>query len=390
MFREFACAAVLLAAVTMTACAPGNDASAPEQSTGTASTTTSKKAAADQSETFFPSTVEFYGLDHTDTDREHLRELHALRQIDPCGLVDEEALTAEGRGDFSYTPTPLHTIYPDVGSPVQPLGGNGCTIAFPYTPVGLSLEVLPGEPTGIDTEFRASGSGVEKNDALCIFRVRLPLMELAGAPSSMDDPRIQIAAENIAEGGFVHRDPNMCGLAEAVAASVARQVGEHGVPTYATESSEAARFLTADPCAAATNLDAVGVTWREPNPMSQFPTTWRHPSVCNLKLDGGTASAVVTYGVTAWSDDLAQSNSQKPDRTERDGVALTSFGSNSAQHCFVLAKSNNTLTPAAVGSGAPELSAPTPVVTVQLTVPNGQTCIDTAQDTALAALKRAS
>ena len=390
MFREIACAAAFLVTASLTACHTETDGSARPASSSATTTTTTQAAAPDQSETFFPSTVEFYGLDHTDTDRDHLRELYALRQIDPCGFVDEETLTAEGHGDFSYTYTPVHGIATDFGPPVTPIGGNGCTIAFPDAPVGLSLEVMPGEVTGIDSSFVPAESGVEKDETICRFRVALPLTESAGAPTSMRDPRIQVHLQHIAEDGSVSSEDGTatCPLAEKVATSIATQVREHGVPSFAADSSAATRFLTADPCAAATNLDATGVAWNEPNATAQFFTTWRHPEVCNLTLssDSDKAEATVRYGLAAWNEDIVSSMAgDKPTVSERDGVQLTSF-----PRCFVLAKANETLTPVAVGSGAPELTAPTPIVAVAMTGTTKGDCVDAAQDVAVAAIKRAS
>src|SRR3954469_17500797 len=72
--------------------------------------TSTRPAPADQSKIFFPTPVDTYGLNLPQVDRDRLAELHALRQIDPCGLVDRQALAADNRRDFSYTYSAVHQI----------------------------------------------------------------------------------------------------------------------------------------------------------------------------------------------------------------------------------------------------------------------------------------
>ena len=71
-------------------------------------------------------------------------------------------------------------------------------------------------------------------------------------------------------------------------------------------------------------------------------------------------------------------------------MALFDFSSDSAPGCFVAAKANSGIAPTHVGAGSPHLPNPTPVVTVRLSTLVGQNCSGTAEDTAVAAFKRAT
>src|SRR4051812_19237393 len=84
--------------------------------TGTSSAGPAKP---DQSRVFFPATVDGYGLTLTQTDRDHLAELYALRQIDPCGFVDQQTPgfvdrvppALQGHKDYSYNYTAITGIF---------------------------------------------------------------------------------------------------------------------------------------------------------------------------------------------------------------------------------------------------------------------------------------
>lgn len=102
--------------------------SAPKVDERPTTATTSVPAVPDQSKLFFPGAVGAYGLDVSQTDRDHLIELHALRQIDPCGFVDQKTLAANGHGDFSYTYTATYTI--GEGAPIAPSGATGAQLRF--------------------------------------------------------------------------------------------------------------------------------------------------------------------------------------------------------------------------------------------------------------------
>ncbi|HOW95119.1 MAG TPA: hypothetical protein PLF91_11580, partial [Mycolicibacterium fallax] len=96
VLRGIAVAAVV---VMLAACQP---------SSGTpAETTPASAAAPDQSAVFFPGPADSYGVTVDQTDREHLAQLYALRQIDPCGFVAAEAFPDRTQpalhGDYSYT-----------------------------------------------------------------------------------------------------------------------------------------------------------------------------------------------------------------------------------------------------------------------------------------------
>jgi hypothetical protein len=219
---------------------------------------------------------------------------------------------------------------------------------------------------------------------------------MAGAPAAMRDPMVQISPISVNDGRWEFDDTSLCGLAEAIATDIAAHIKERGIPVRSGKSSSATKLLTSDPCAAAIDLHAVGFDWHEPSPEAQWPTTWRHPGVCNLRLqpdnNGPTpATAVVRYGLAAWTDNILQpSSGQAPTRSDRDGIELYDFSSGAATDCFVVAKSALHIEPVNVGSGAPALVAPTPVATVRMNAPAGTSCTDTAASAALAAIKRAT
>ncbi|PQM44693.1 hypothetical protein C1Y40_05152 [Mycobacterium talmoniae] len=395
MLRAIGCAAALLmCGVLAVAC---HTPSPPA-----ANTTSVQPAPPDQSTVFFPTTLDTYGLNLTQVDRNHLSELYALRQIDPCGFVDPQILTANNHKDFSYTYSAVSEIEeaPASVSPVAPLGGDACTIAFPSTQTGLSLQVLPGEPRLNDQWFSPDSShpGLTTRTSPCMFRAALPLTGLAGAPKSMRDPVIEVDRVNITNGWLDFDDTSLCPLAEAIAADVAAHARQRGVAVHSADrGAVAAKFLTSDPCATAPDLHAVGFVWKEPNPEAQSPTTWRHPGVCNLEFanvntDPDVLYAVVKHGLAAWSDAMITSNYLRPlGRSERDGVTLFDFTNSSDDGCgtFVIAKADVRIEPVRSGSGA-DLTAPTPVVIVKLGTPAGEDCAETARQAAFAAIKRAT
>lgn len=359
--------------------------------------TPERSAPPDQSGVFFPATVDTDGLALSQTDRDHLAELYALRRIDPCGFVDQKTVVANGHKDFSYTYTAVHEISDGGVSPLFPLGGDGCTVALPATKAGVALEIIPGEPRGTDAQFSPDPThpSVSKRvTPMCRYRAPIPLASMAGAPASMRDPMVEISPVSVGDGRWEFDDTSLCGLAEAIAAGIAAQIQERGIPVHSADSSSATRFLTSDPCAAAVELHAVGLDWHEPSPDAQWPTTWRHPGVCNLRLQPdnrspASATAVVRYGLAAWTDNILQPSSGKAaTRSDHDGIELYDFSSGSDTGCLVVAKSAQHIEPVKVGSGAPELVASTPVVTVRLNAPAGASCTDTAAPAALAAEKR--
>ncbi len=360
--------------------------------------TPEKPVPPNQSSVFFPATVDTYGLALSQIDRDHLAELYALRRIDPCGFVDKKTVTANGHKDFSYTYTAVHEISDGGVPPLFPLGGDGCTIALPATKTGLALEIIPGEPRGTDAQFSPDPThpSVSKRvTPMCRYRAPIPLALMAGAPASMHDPMVEISPISVGDGRWEFDDTSLCGLAEAIAASIAAHIQERGVPVHSGNSASATKFLTSDPCAAAVDLHAMGFDWHEPSPEAQWPTTWRHAGVCNLRLPPDTSAAPVTavvrYGLAAWTENVLQpSSSQVPARSDHDGIELYDFSSGSAPGCFVVAKSALRIEPVNVGSGAPALVASTPVVTVRMSAPAGASCTDAAAPAALAAVKRAT
>lgn len=361
--------------------------------------TSDKPEPPNQSSVYFPAAVAQYGFALSQTDRDHLAELYALRQIDPCGFVDRKSLGARGHDDFTYTYTAVHEIGDDGVPPLFPLGGDGCTVAIPGTKTGLSLRIIPGEPHGTDIQFSPDSAhpDISKRDTpMCEFRASIPLAAVAGAPAAMGNPVLEISPISVADGRWEFDDTSLCGLAEAIATGISTRIQEHGIPARSDTSSSAAMFLTKDPCEAANDLHAVGFDWHAPNPEAQWPTTWRHPSVCNLRLQPGSnnptpVTAVVRYGLAAWSDSVLQSSSGRPPiRSELDGVTLYDFSAPDAPDCFVVAKTNLHVEPVNVGSGGTELIPPTPVVTVRLNSSEGTACAATATQAALAAAKRAT
>lgn len=364
----------------------------------TACQTPDKPERPNQSSAYFPAAVDTYGFALSQTDRDHLTELYALRRVDPCGFIDPKTLASKGHEDFSYTYTAVHEINDDSVPPLFPLGGDGCTVAIPGTKTGLSLQIMPGEPRASDTQFSpdpAHRHVSKRATPTCGFRVSIPLASVPGAPASMRNPMLEISPINVADGRWEFHDTSLCDLAEAIAAGIETQIQERGIPTRSGEPSSAAMFLTKDPCESAVDLHAVGFDWREPNTEAQWPTTWRHPGVCNLRLqpdgnDRAPATAVIRFGLAAWSDSVLQPISGRPPiRSELDGVTLFDFSDPTAPDCFVVAKTNLRVEPVNVGPGAPEIIPPTPVVTVRLNTPAGTTCADTATHAALAAAKRA-
>lgn len=348
----------------------------------------------DRSKVFFPGAVDTYGLNVSPTDRDHLIELHALRQIDPCGFVDQKTLATNGHGDYSYTYTATRVI--GEGAPIAPIGGDGCTIAFPSTKMALDMRVIPGETRANDAQFSpdAAHPGVTKRSSpMCTLRVELPLTKLAGAPATMRDPLVEVTPVHVSDGYGDFEDTSLCQLGESVAASISAQVRDSGTPVYPSTGSAVAKFLTSDICVAAAGLHAGGFTWKEPAPEAQWPVTWRHPGVCNLRLgEGGSSSAVVKQGLAVWADGVlfqAGDNPRLEDlpRTEQDGIEL--YDLSRENYCFVVAKGPTAVTPVAVGSGAPELVPPTPVIAVNMSAPEGASCAEEAKTAALDAMKRA-
>ena len=390
MLQAIVCASALLAVgVPITACDTQTVTSQTLSSTDSSVGATQP----DQAGVFFPAEVDTYGLNPAQLDRDYLAELHALRQIDPCGFIDQQTLTTSGHPDSSLAYRGALSIESGGNSPIAPLGGEACNIAFPATKTVLALQVLPGEPRWNDEKFSPDPEypGVTRQ-AACTFRVTLPLTGLAGAPPSMRDPMLEIAPVKNADNPPNTEDTSACPAAKAVTEAVAARIEHTGVPVRADLDSPAARFLSGDPCAAAVDLPAAGFVWKEPNPTAQWPTTWRHPGVCNLQLnatDSGSTSAVVKYGLVNWSDDLLKMPwGEDPAREEQDGVTLFDFSSHLAPGCLVIAKANDGVEPVQIGAGAPGLVPSTPVVTARLNGPIGGNCADTAKQAALNALKR--
>ncbi|WP_088412970.1 hypothetical protein [Mycobacteroides saopaulense] len=397
MSRLIGCLSAVVVCVTLAAC--DEHAPAPAGTSSEASSTTAPVPKPDQSKIFFPGVLDTYGLDLSATDRDRLAELYALRQIDPCGFVDKPALLAEGRKDFSYSYSAIRSI--GNGSALTPLGADGCKIVFPETPMALSLRVLPGENRINDAGFSPDTSrpGLTKRDApICAFRVGLPLTALAGAPASMHDPVLEVLPVKASDGTGDLTDTSLCQLGQAVAGDIALRTRESGVPVHADRGSITGKLLTSDPCAAAVDLRATSFIWTEPSPEAQSPATWRHPGVCNFQFgrDGagsGVSSAVVRYGLAEWSDkiffDPRVGDTVPPNqiRSEQDGVEL--FDLSQQNYCLVAAKTNSVVEPTSVGTGIPEPSVLTPVVTVDIHTPDNTNCADIARQTAAAAAKRA-
>lgn len=344
---------------------------------------------------FFPGNIDTYGLNLSQTDRDHLTELHALRQLDPCAAVDAKTLESNGHKDFSYTFAGTHSL--GEGSPLAPIYADICAVAFPDAAMGIALSVLPGETRANDNQFTADPSveGVTKRTSpLCSYRATLPLTGLSGAPKTMRDPLIEVTPINISSYEWDFNDTSLCQTAEAVAGQVAARAREKSFPVFTDRSAAAAKFVTADPCAAATDLHAIGFVWKEPSPEAQWPSTWRHPSVCNLQLTGAaddpnSTRAIVRSGFAIWSDrilfDSRVGDSIPADqvRSEQDGVEL--FDLSSPDSCLVIGKGSAAVEPTKVGAGAAELVAPTPVVSVRM---SGANCAETTRQAVVAAIKR--
>lgn len=367
----------------------------------------------EQSRIFFPPTVDTYDLTLTQTDRDHLAELHALRQIDACGFVEQENFgdrtpppALHSHKDYSYTYTVGWIDVGPIGPGLDPVGGDSCLIALPANKMGLAVEVWPGDPGRfVDDTFSPDPShpGVTKSTTwrTCTFRVALPLTALTGAPRSMRDPVVQVTPINL-ETRWWNDDTSLCPLAGALAGDIVGLVRDKSIPVHAGHGGTPAKFLTGDPCATAPDLRAVGLIWHDPPNGVQYPTTWRHPGVCNLRLTSAdkypdVRAAVVKYGLVAWSDKIIDEISdERPGsvltRDEHDGVTLFDFTSNSATGCwsYVLARTNLHFEPITVGAGAPGLPTSTPMVTIRLDTPAGTNCAEVAKQAALDAVKRAT
>lgn len=392
MMRVIGCVSGLLVCVTAASgCSAGSGTSE------SVSATSSGPAKLDQSSSFFPAAVDTYGLDLDKSDRDRLRELHALRQIDPCGFVNRKLLADNSYRDFTYTYSTVVAIDSGGRSPVAPLGGQGCLIAFPSSPVGLGIRLLPGELRWNDAQFSPDPThpGMTTTSTWgCAYRVSLPLTQLAGAPGAMRDPNIEVFPADIADNSINLDDTSRCALAEQVAAGIATQIPERGIPVHSADSAMQVKALTADPCSVAPELRAVGFSWDEPRPDAQWPTTWRHPGVCHLRIDnaGGesrTASAVVKVGLAAWSSSVVDVPwGESPAHSEQDGVEYFTFSAYAP--CLVIAEAGAAVEPVKIGSAAPELQAPTPVVAVRLRMPQGSNCADLAQQAARTAIGHAT
>ncbi|MCV7191724.1 hypothetical protein [Mycolicibacterium brumae] len=354
-------------------------------------TTKAPTAVADQSAVFFPGDLADYGMTLTRTDRDHLAELYALRQIDPCGFLDGQTLS--GHPDFSRTYGSATAVEPGGVGPIWPLNWGSCRVALPGSTVDLGLRLLPGEKQFSDDFYQPDPTrpGVWTSDApgwRCQVRVELPLTALSGAPASMRNPTLLIGAM-AANGGLDLDDTSLCALSDELAGRLATVVRDEGVPAYPNSPSAPERFLTADPCAAATELGAATLSWWEPAPAAQYPTSWRHANVCDLRAttDQRGPGAVVKYGLVIWSDTVLDVPwGDTATRTEQDGVELFTLADHS---CLVVARLN-TAAPAIakVGANAPDMVAPTPVVVVSVSGNSGQ-CQADAQTIAVAAAKRA-
>ena len=396
MLRATVSVAVMLALGPLTGCHPTPAPQKPSPASSSPRAVASPDPAPpDQSTVFFPGDIDTYGLDLTGTDHDHLAELYALRHIDTCGFVPNTSLAAGGHPDFSYRYTAKPWIETGANSPIEPYGGEGCVIAFPSTSTGIELALQPGEPHWADTQFSPDP---EHPDVLarryspCTYRVTVPLTRLRGAPASMRDPLVQVSPTDIADGRAPRTDdPALCDTARQIAIDIATQITHTGIPTYPAESSPAARLLTSDPCAAAPELQATGIAWNEPKPVSQWPTTWRHPGVCNLHLEATPATTVVKRGLVAWSDAILDMPwGEDPQRSEHDGVALFDYNSYLAPGCLVLAKPTTSIDPVSVGRGAPDLGSATPLVTVRINGAATANCLETAHQVALNTVKRAT
>ena len=345
-----------------------------------------------QSAVFFPGAPDTYWVPADQTDRDHLTELGALRRIDACGFVDPRVLTEAGHPDFSYGRSAARWIEPGMRGQVAPISPEACLIALPDNPLGVQLAVRAGESTATDDQFHPDPAHPvpTRRSAPCQARVPLPLAGMTGAPAGMRDPVLEVSLAAVRYDQTPRGDDPLCALVGSVADAAAAAVRDSGVPAYSGDS-RLARFATADPCAAARDVAAVGFIWWEPRPAAQVPATGRHPSVCDLRTGGAAGdpaapTAVIKYGLVNWSDEATRDPSgQTPQRTERGGVTLYSYP---APGCRVVARAGSTIAPTVVGNGA-GLAAATPVATVALSGPADDSCLLTAERAALAALGRA-
>lgn len=347
-------------------------------------------AAPDPSAVFFPGHLADYGMTLTPTDRDNLAELYALRRIDPCGFLDGQALP--GHPDFSYTYGSSKRAAPTSVGPIWPLNWGSCRVALPGSTVELGLWVLPGERQFSDRFYQRDQSrpGVWTSDTpgwQCQLRVELPLAELAGAPASMRNPMLLVGPMST-DGSVNIDDTSLCALSDEFAGQLADRVRDDGAPSYPNRWPPAETLLTADPCAAAVDLDAIGFDWHEPKPEAQYNTSWRRPNVCSLRTtDERGPGAVVKYALLDWSDTVLDVPwADTATRAEQDGVELFTLGADS---CQVVARLN-TAAPAItkVGANAPDMAAPTPAVVVSKSGEPGE-CQATARAVAVAAAKRA-
>ncbi len=377
-----------------------HESAPPSAADSQAPASTATPASGGQAAVFFPGTVDTFGLTAGQADRDHLAELAALRRIDPCGFVNPNTLSANSRADASYAPSAARAVVATGLSPIAPLGGDACTVAFPGTTTGLELRILPGEPRWNDAQFAPDPSDpavLKMSAPACGYRVEIPLNELAGAPGSMRNPVVEISPVDISGGSTEVDAAPVCQVASALATNAASTVGHNGIPVRGSGTSTGADMLTLDPCRAAPQLHAEGFIWKEPSAAAQMPTTWRHPGVCNLSLSANTgelasSSAVVKIGLVAWSDNvLAVPWGERPKSNKRDGVELFDYSDKYlGAGCLVVAKPDATIAPNVVGTAAPALTAPSPVATVRISAPEGSNCVDTAEKAALAVLNRSS